>query len=118
MIVDDEEQKRMLLVRFLRRTFPQVKIYECSGGEQAIQELEKNAVDVVITDNRMAGVSGLELTRCIRERQPELPIVMVTGHPNFDQAAAEAGVTKLIDFARYAEIGQVITDVLETRKHS
>lgn len=118
MIVDDEEQKRMLLARFLRRTFSQAVIHECADGEQAIQELTTKAVDVVITDNRMPRVNGLELTRWIRERQPDLPVVMVTGHPDFDRAASEAGVTKLIDFARYAEIGRLITDILQTRKPS
>ncbi len=115
MIVDDEEQKRMLLARFLRRTFPQVEIHECDGGAQAMKELETKTVDVVITDNRMLGMSGLELARMIREEQPDLPIVVVTGHPDLEQAAREVGVTKLIDFARYAEIGQVVTEVLDGR---
>jgi Response regulator containing CheY-like receiver, AAA-type ATPase, and DNA-binding domains len=118
LIVDDEDQKRLLIARFLRRTLPGIEIHECGGGGEARELLEVAEVDVVLTDNRMPGMSGLELTRWIRQRKPDLPVVLVTGHPDIERSAREAGVTKLIDFARYAEIGQLITDILQTRKPS
>lgn len=118
MIVDDEEQKRLLLGRFLRRSFPQVSLVECGNGAEAIAQLEKGAVDLVITDNRMEPVSGIELTRWIRARQPELPVLMVTGHPDLEKAAREAGATRLIDFARYAEIGRIVAELLPGRPPS
>jgi signal transduction histidine kinase len=64
------------------------------SGERALTVLtETRAIDVVITDQSMPGMTGLELAQHIRERWPDLPIVLATGHADlvegheFDQPA-------------------------------
>jgi signal transduction histidine kinase/CheY-like chemotaxis protein/HAMP domain-containing protein len=56
---------------------------EADSGERALKVLaEKRSIDVVITDQSMPGMTGLQLAQRIRERWPDMPIVLVTGHAN------------------------------------
>jgi CheY-like chemotaxis protein/two-component sensor histidine kinase len=56
-------------------------VLEANSGERALEILaEKRGVDVVITDQSMPGMTGLQLAQRIRERWSDMPIVLVTGH--------------------------------------
>jgi len=52
-----------------------------SSGEEALARLAAQRFDVVVTDNRMAGISGVELAKAIKARWPLLPVVMFTAYP-------------------------------------
>src|SRR5262249_7987109 len=51
-----------------------------SGGRALVVLAENRAIDVVITDQSMPGMTGLELAMHIRELCPTMPIVLATGH--------------------------------------
>jgi CheY-like chemotaxis protein len=52
-----------------------------SSGQQALAELESNsAIELVITDQSMPGMTGTQLAAEIRRRWPEMPILLATGH--------------------------------------
>lgn len=78
LVVDDE----LDVVEFIRI------ILECSGfrvtsattGKQALELFPAHQWDVVITDRVMPGMSGDELRAAIRQLNPNLPIVLVSGH--------------------------------------
>jgi len=53
-------------------------VITCKSGNEAIEELEKNVVDVVFLDENMPGLSGLETISLINAKQPSIPIVMIT----------------------------------------
>ncbi|MBC7953473.1 MAG: sigma-54-dependent Fis family transcriptional regulator [Rhodospirillaceae bacterium] len=55
-------------------------VLACSTAEQALEILGRAHPNVVVTDVRMPGMSGMELLVRIHERDPELPVVLVTGH--------------------------------------
>jgi CheY-like chemotaxis protein len=56
-------------------------VLEADSGVRALKVLaEKRSIDVVITDQSMPGMTGLQLVQHIRERWPDMPIVLVTGH--------------------------------------
>lgn len=77
LIVDDEGQIRDMLQRAARR-----KGYACltaANGEEALYILEKDKVDVVITDINMPKMDGLELTGRIREKY-DSDVIMITGY--------------------------------------
>lgn len=69
-------------------------------------------MNVVVTDHSMCPVNGLELARWVRSHAPELPLVMVTGHPDIEPQAKAAGATLVVSFSRYAEIGDIVSSVL------
>jgi DNA-binding response OmpR family regulator len=57
-----------------------------STAEQAMAMLEQESFDLVLSDIRMPGLSGLDLLRAIKGRQPETPVVLITGVPSVDSA--------------------------------
>lgn len=79
LVVDDEPALRVLVGRALRREG--YEVVETEDGLDA-WELARRAplpFDLVVTNSRMPGLSGPELAVCLRELDPELPIVHVSG---------------------------------------
>jgi CheY-like chemotaxis protein len=64
-------------------------VISAAGGEEAMERLASEDYDVVYTDIRMPGMSGMEVARHIKESRPWLPVVIVTGYGN-DANEAEA----------------------------
>jgi len=64
-------------------------VISAAGGEEAMERLASEDYDMVYTDIKMPGMSGLEVARHIKESRPWLPVVIVTGYGN-DANEAEA----------------------------
>jgi two-component system response regulator YesN len=99
MVVDDEN----LVRKGIMTTFPWRKhgfevTCDAGSGEKALELLEREPVDLLVTDLAMNGMSGLELIRIVRERRRELPVVILTCHDNFKyiQEAMRLGVLDYI----------------------
>jgi len=84
LIVDDEpmvlDSLRLLLNRFGYHAIP------CASGVEAIREFGRQKVDVVLSDVRMSGMSGLELLEELKEMNPEVPVILITAHAELDVA--------------------------------
>jgi len=76
LIVDDDPAVRMVLRKLLTRRGDTV--VEAEDGKQAIDQLGGRAVDLVITDLLMPRANGLEVLRYVRERKPQIPVIMLT----------------------------------------
>ena len=65
------------------------------NGEEALSKLNSEHYDVVFTDIKMPGMSGLEVAERVKARQPWLPVVIVTGYGSdaYEARAAAAGVS-------------------------
>jgi two-component system response regulator GlrR len=57
-----------------------------ASGEEALGLLEKNTIDVLISDLRMQPMDGLELFARVRERWPSIPVIMITAHGSIREA--------------------------------
>ncbi len=57
-----------------------------SSGEMALQVLEQEQVDLVLMDVWMPGIDGLETLKRIKATNPQLPVIMISGHGNIDTA--------------------------------
>ena len=51
---------------------------------QAMQKLDEEDFDIMVTDFRMEGMNGLELARKVHESHPQLPVIIVTGYETVD----------------------------------
>lgn len=96
LIVDDEEKLREILRLYLEA--PNREILEAANGQEALEVMSKNKVDIVITDILMPIMDGLELTRKIVALDPDIPVLIVTAHAGKEEtlAALRAGVFEFI----------------------
>jgi PAS domain S-box-containing protein len=62
-------------------------VLEANSAREALELLADTKIDLVITDHAMPGTTGLQLAKMIREKQPELPILLATGYAEIDPAA-------------------------------
>lgn len=85
LIVEDEGALRLTFAEFLREQDYDVDTAE--DYESAVAHLNLRAFDVVITDIILAGQTGIDLLRTVRERGLDCPVVMITGEPNVETAA-------------------------------
>src|SRR3569832_908492 len=84
LVVDDENgPQEVLRIALSSRGF-QVKI--AKSGNQACQMFDTEHFDLVLTDLRMPGMSGIDLLRTIRERSPETIVIFITGYASLDSA--------------------------------
>ncbi len=117
LVVDDEEIAREMLMEALRR-----EGYSLSGaesGEEALEILARQPVDLVITDVRMGGMSGIELLREIKARYPEVMVVVVTafGHGEMTIEAIGAGAFDFISKPfQMDKIRRVVRNVFDKRE--
>ena len=84
LVVDDEPETLELLQRNLASQGYQVFI--APGAVEAIKFLESTPVDLVITDQKMPSVSGLDLARHIRENLADTEVIMITGYATIEGA--------------------------------
>jgi CheY-like chemotaxis protein len=70
-------------------------VITASSGQEALNKLETEDYDVVFTDIKMPGMSGLEMAEQVKQRRPWLPVVIVTGYgsPANEARAEAAGVS-------------------------
>jgi two-component system response regulator AtoC len=84
LVVDDEEQMRDLLAKVLERKGFQASV--CGDGTEALAFLEKEPVDLVVTDVRMPGLGGMEALRAVKELNPDIVVIIMTAFGSIDQA--------------------------------
>jgi PAS domain S-box-containing protein len=79
LLVDDEEAIRGVLRQVLERRGYRVAAVPCGAEALAAFAEQVNAIEVVVTDYSMPGMNGLQLMKMLHERNPRLPIIIVTG---------------------------------------
>ena len=84
LIVDDESEMRVALETTLKREKFQLTCAE--DGKQALDKMEDDDFDLILTDVRMPKVNGLELLRAVKERSPKTQVVMMTAYGTIDNA--------------------------------
>jgi len=84
LIVDDEATILDGLVELFHEiALPDLEIYYAGSGLQALKIIEQNKIDIVLTDIRMPGMSGMELFDRIRANYPRCKVVFLTGYSDF-----------------------------------
>jgi len=116
LVVEDDADVRQILDRFLASRGHQVKVAASAG--EALALLAEEPIDLILSDVRMPGMSGLELLREVKGRDPDVQLVLMSGYSSVRDAVeaiqlgAEDYVEKPIDFRR---LDRVVAAVLEKR---
>lgn len=125
LMVDDEDSVRMALARALRGAGYEVT--PVGSVQEAKHQLANETFDLIISDLHMPIEGGLELLQSIRETEPELPVILITGAPTTESAVsalqlkATGYFTKPIDPPRLlAEITRVLKmrELADVRRHA
>ena len=117
LVVDDDEAMCQFLSIMLKKEGYDVSTV--NDGHSAIQKVKEDGYDVVITDIKMPGMSGLQLLEAIKAVDPSMPVVIMTGFAS--QSSAIAAVNKgafqyLEKHASNDEVKIVVRNAIEMRK--
>ncbi|MEC0231846.1 response regulator [Paenibacillus alba] len=96
MIVDDEEKIRLGLSKLIVKASPAYEIVgACASGAECLEALRVHKPDLVITDIKMPGMSGLELAKMINQLYTDIKCVILSGFGEFEYArkAIASGVS-------------------------
>jgi len=85
-LVDDDASIRWVLERAFRNGGMTPRAFE--AAEPALDALRRESPDVLITDIRMPGQSGLDLLKKIRDARPALPVIVMTAHSDLGNAVS------------------------------
>jgi DNA-binding NtrC family response regulator len=84
LIIDDEKAIRKTLVEIL--SFEGYKLEEASDGEEGLKKFKEKTYDVVLCDIKMPKLDGIEFLQKAGETNPDIPIIMISGHGNIETA--------------------------------
>jgi len=85
-IVDDDQSVRWVLEKALNQANMETRTFE--RAEHLLEAIDEGEPDVLITDVRMPGMSGLALLERLRTTRPDLPIIVITAHSDLESAVA------------------------------
>ncbi|HXX10201.1 MAG TPA: response regulator, partial [Burkholderiales bacterium] len=83
-IIDDDRSIRWVFEKTLAREDISFKLF--SSAQEALSALNSSVPQVVVSDIRMPGGSGLELLQKIKERHPALPVIIMTAYSDLESA--------------------------------
>ncbi len=113
LVVDDSAVDRRLVAGLLKQANLQVEL--ASNGREALDALNAQAFDLVVTDLQMPELDGLALVRQIRDHGPQAPVILITAHGSEDLAieALRAGAASYVPKSELAQsLAQVVDEVL------
>lgn len=115
LIVDDEEDIRLLIRMVIERAGSDLAVAgEAADGGDALELLKDHPVDVVILDQRMPGMTGIDTARQIRLEHPFQKIVMCSAFLDTDlrREAEAAGIAVSIAKREIERLPQVLRDLV------
>lgn len=87
LLVEDEPASADYLASLIRRELSGMKVVAVAeNGEEALQFIRRQPVDIVVTDIKMPVMDGLKLAEAVRTAWPMIPVVIVSGYELFDYA--------------------------------
>ncbi len=116
LIIEDDEEMRSLL-----RDFFEEEGFETdsvSNGSEAFRVLVREVFDIVITDIRMPGLTGLDIIPGVRKLQPETTIIVITafGSGEVHRKAMERGANSYLEKPlRFDELKKMVHELLSSK---
>jgi len=114
LLVDDEVPFVETMSKRLSKR--QLMVLPAYSGREALEKLEKNAVDVVILDVKMPGMDGIETLREIKKAHPLVEVIMLTGHATIETAVEGMRLGAFDYLMKPCEIEQLLAKVGEAKE--
>lgn len=84
LLVDDEERFRVTLGKMLAAQG--LEVHSLASGAAALEEINRQAYDVVLLDIRMPEMDGIETLAAIKKDHPDVEVIILTGHASMEAA--------------------------------
>jgi PAS domain S-box-containing protein len=110
LVVEDNDQVREFAGELLEEL--QCRVVTAEDGEEALRLLESEQVDLVFSDIVMPGMSGVDLARAVRERYPDMPVLLASGYSPEVIAGAASGFEVVRKPYGAESLSEAIADVL------
>jgi DNA-binding NtrC family response regulator len=110
LIIDDEEPQRTVLAGYLRKKGFEIATAESADAGVAI--FESQSVDLVLTDYRMPGGTGLDVLHAVKKINPSVPLILITAYGNIE-GAVEAMRDGAFDYISKPVKLNMLTEVVE-----
>jgi EAL domain-containing protein (putative c-di-GMP-specific phosphodiesterase class I) len=117
LIVEDDDSVASLYGRVL--VSPNYRLYRAANGEEALSLVAETSFDAIVSDLVMPGMSGVDLLKSVRERDHDVPFVIITGRPAVDSAitAVECGALRyLVKPVLPRELRETVARALEVNE--
>ena len=98
LLVDDEREVSRMLRSSIELSGWECIVVDAPSGEDALRELGRGPVDLLVADVKLPGISGVDLVRKVRQLNPEAKVIIITGHPTEEirKEAEDLGVVALL----------------------
>jgi CheY-like chemotaxis protein len=120
LIVDDQREVSRLLRSTLETLEHDLEVVEIPSGEEAVFDSTRNKIDLLISDYRLAGMTGIELMHKVQKHHPQLKVILITGQTDprirkeVTEAGAEAFFIKPIPMAEFLETVEYQLGLIES----
>ena len=84
LIVDDEKVQRDTLAIYLNKK--SYNVLSAASGKEALDVIVSNSIDIIITDQKMPEMSGLELAGLVKDKHPNISVVIITAFGSIEDA--------------------------------
>lgn len=109
MVVEDNGRARSALIACISLQAGMRITAEASNGREAIEKIKSSHPDVVILDMQMPVMDGLEATRIIKKRWPNVKVIALTMYQNYQPEALSAGADAFL--VKGCSVGELISTV-------
>lgn len=121
LIADDQREVRTMLKTGVETLGSNFNVHAVPSGEEAVLEIAMGKFDLLVTDVRLPGISGLEVIRRVRNSHPELKVILITGvldptiRRNVADAGADAFFLKPIELADFLDAVERCLGIVEDK---
>jgi len=118
LVVDDEP----IICQLCARALSNFAVIQASSGREALNQLDQHDVDIILSDVMMPNLSGLELLRTVKQQQPDMAVILMTGYTDKDvilqalKAGADDFISKPINLLQLRTTVDKVLDKLMMRK--
>ena len=115
LLVDDEDDFRTTLANRLR--LRKIDVTDAASGDEAIELVKQKSFDVAVIDVKMPGIDGIETLKQVKKIQPDMEIVMLTGHASIE-SGMEAMKLGAYDYVmKPCDIDELLTKAGDAYQH-
>jgi DNA-binding response OmpR family regulator len=106
LVIDDQPDVRAMICIVLR--INHFEVVEASSGDVGLRQLENSKFDLVIVDIFLQGTNGFDVITMMRERDPDLPIVAISGMTALDFVSAAPGLSDVVGLRKPFRPSQLV----------